>query len=73
MTVPLTAAVLLLWSTWYLFLDHQRDSMGPRDGRSRLEAFEMHVLKALGFDRMRQKPNSFSGNNTMEVMTDDMA
>ena len=68
-TVPLTAAVLLLWSTWYLWSDHQRPQYhlaheeGSRGGRSDRKAFEMNVFKALGLDRMRRKSGNIIGSD----------
>ena len=78
-TVPLTAAVLLLWSTWYLLSGHQpakpraaRAAHGKpsRDGR---RPFEMQAFTTLGLDRMRKKFRGPVGDDTTAGMTEDMA
>ncbi len=79
MTVPLTAAVLLLWSTWYLFSGHERAPTplahikGSMDGHSRQKAFELHALRAFGFNGLRQKSKRLVDDDTTAGMTDDMA
>lgn len=65
-TVPLTAVVLLLWSTWYLFSGYQRLTPKKRSRDGRRQVFEMHVFTALGLDRMLRKANIFGENNTMD-------
>ena len=78
-TIPLTAAVLLLWSTWYLLTGyhgaqpHLTDRKGPRDGSSRQGAFKMHVLTVFGLDRMRQKFRGLFDNDTTGRMTNNIA
>ena len=78
-TVPLTAVVFLLWSSWYLFSGHRRGQHDPaqrtgsRDGRGRREGFDMHVFTAFGLDRMRRKSKRLAGYTTTEGMTDDVA
>lgn len=78
-TVPLTAAVLLLWATWYVFSGRQRtqpclprEKVG-RSGHSGQRIFEMHVFTALGLDRIRRRSRGPVGDENTEGMTDDIA
>ena len=79
-TVPLTAVVLLLWSTWYLISDHrpgQHENRAQRamcrDGRRGREGLDMRVFTAFGLDRMRGKSERFAAGSPMEEgMTDDV-
>ena len=79
MTVPLTAMVLLSWSTWYLLSDYPRapDRLahreGSRDASSRQKAFEMHVLTSFGLGRLRRKRNGLVEDDITEGMTHGMA
>lgn len=78
-TVPLTAVILLLWSTWYLFSGHRRGQHDParrtvrRDGRSGREGFDMHVFTSFGLGRLRGKSKGLAGDTATEDMTDDVA
>ena len=76
-TAPLTAVVLLLWSTWYLLSGHQRTQhhltqrKGSGNCHSKRERFGMHVFTVLGLDPMRRNSKRLPRNNTTEAMTDD--
>ena len=60
-TVPLTATVLLLWSTWYLLQGGQRAKSrtslekGLKDRRHMPEAVKMGMFTILGLDGIRGK------------------
>ena len=77
-TIPLTAAVLLLWSTWYIFSDDERGQpcLAYRkwlsEGLSRRKALAMHCLKASGLSCLWQRYKGNIGDDDTEVMTDDM-
>ena len=78
-TIPLTAAVLLLWSTWYLLsgsqraqdrLERKKESKKFRIGR---EAPEAYMPRMCGLDRLRKTINEHGNNDTMSGMLTEMA
>jgi hypothetical protein len=60
-TIPLTAAVLLLWSTWYLLFgsQHAQDLLKrrkkSRKSSSSDKAREKQIFMMCGLDRLREK------------------
>ena len=78
-TIPLTGAVLLLWSIWYLLSGHWRAQLrkarpkGSISSPSGQKELEMDDLTAIKRNRLRKRSNGLVGSGTAEILTGDMA